>query len=119
MDGQTLRFQTAIAAGATTANVVQGSLVQYPGVPSMVRVAATVPAAATGDILMTLKLGGRVVAPDQVVPIESAAGRGPDAQLGWMIAAPARGSDLIELTYRNIDAANATTITSLVNVEPV
>lgn len=116
---QTLRFQSAIAAGATLANVLAGSLVQYPQQPSVVRVAATVPAAATGDILMSLRIGGRLVAPDQVVPIEAAAGRGPDAQLGWMIAAPAMGNELLELVARNIDAANATTITWLVQVDPI
>ncbi len=118
MEGQVLRFTTSVAAGATSANVVQGSLVQYPGRDSMVQVAATIPAAAAGTILMTVKLGGRVVAPDQVVPIESAAGRGPDSQLGWLVSAPARGSDLIELTYRSTNAG-AVVVTSLVSVVPV
>lgn len=116
---QTLRFTSAIAAGATLTNVLAGSLVQYPQQPSVCRVAATVPAAATGDILFTLKIGGRVVAPDQLVPIETAAGRGPDSQLGWLIAAPAMGNELLELTARNQDAANATVITWLVQVDPI
>jgi len=116
---QTLRFSSPIAAGVSLANVLAGTLIQYPGQPSVVRVAATVPAAATGDILMSLRIGGRLVAPDQVVPIESLAGRGPDAQLGWLIAAPAMGNELLELVARNQDAANATVITWLVQVDPV
>jgi len=123
-NAQTLRLQTgAIAAGARTGNVLQGTLVQYPGEPSMVRIAATVAAAAAGDGLMSLGVGGRNVTgtPGQLVPTELAAGRGPDAQLGWLYQGPALGSDLLELAFINQDTVNpiaAPGVTVLVEVEP-
>lgn len=124
-NSQTLRIQTgAIAAGARTGNVLQGTLVQYPGAPSMVNVSATLPAAAAGDGLMSLSIGGRNVTgtPGQLVPTELAAGRGPDAQLGALYAGPALGDDLLELAFINQDTVNAIAapgITVIVNVEPL
>jgi len=109
MNDQTLRFTTgAIAAGARTGNIVQGSLVQYPGAPAVVRVSATVPAAASGDGILSVNIGGRNVTgtPGQVIPTELAAGRGPDSQLGWLSSGPALGSDLIEIIVINSDTAN-------------
>jgi len=123
-NAQTIRPNTgAIAAGATTANVLQGTLIQYPGAPSMVRVAASVPAAAAGDGLMNLSIGGRnVTGAGQVIPTELAAGRGPDSQLGALYAGPALGDDLLELAFINQDTVNAIAapgITVIVNVEPL
>jgi hypothetical protein len=122
---QTLRPNTgAILAGARTANILAGTLVQYPGADSMVRVAATVPAAAAGDALMSLSIGGRNVTgtPGQLVPTELAAGRGPDAQLGWLYSGPALGGDLLELSIQNQDTVNAIAapgVQFLVEVTPI
>lgn len=125
MNDQTLRIQTgAIAAGARTGNVVQGTLVQYPGAPAVVRIAATVPAAAASDGLLSVTIGGRnVTGPvGQLIPTELAAGRGPDAQLGFLYAGPALGSDLLEIVVINQDTTNAIAApgaTVLVQVEGV
>lgn len=124
MNDQTLRIQTgAIAAGARTLNVLAGTLVQYPGSPAVVRIAATVPAAAAGDALLNFTIGGRnVTGAGQLVPTELAAGRGPDAQLGWLYSGPALGSDLLELVVANQDLVNAIAApgaTILVQVEGV
>lgn len=125
MNDQTLRIQSGvIAAGARTGNLLQGTLVQYPGAPSVVRVAATVPAAAAGDGILAFSIGGRNVAgtPGQLIPTELAAGRGPDAQLGWLYTGPALGSDLLELSIINQDTVNAIAapgVTILVQVEGV
>lgn len=124
MNDQTLRLQTgAIAAGARTGNVLAGTLVQYPGGPAVVRVSATVAAAAAGDGLLNLTIGGRnVTGGGQLVPTELAAGRGPDAQLGWLYSGPALGSDLLELVVVNQDLVNAIAApgaTILVQVEGV
>lgn len=123
-NAQTIRPNTgAIAAGVTSPNILQGTLIQYPGAPSMVRVAATVAAAAAGDGLMNLSIGGRnVTGAGQVIPTELAAGRGPDAQLGWLYEGPALGDDLLELSVRNIDTVNpiaAPGVQFIVQVEPV
>ena len=125
MNEQTLRLQSGvIGAGARTANLLLGTLVQYPGGPAMVRVSATVPAAAASDGLLNLTIGGRnVTGPiGQLIPTELAAGRGPDAQLGWMYSGPALGSDLLELVIVNQDTVNpiaAPGATVLVQVEPL
>jgi hypothetical protein len=125
MNDQTLRFQTGvIAAGARTGNIVQGSLVQYPGAPAVVRIAATVPAAAASDGILSVSIGGRNVTgtPGQLVPTELAAGRGPDAQLGWLYSGAALGSDLLEVYVINQDTVNpiaAPGATVLVQVEGV
>ena len=125
MNDQTLRISSGvIAAGARTGNLLQGTLVQYPGAPAVVRVAATVPAAASGDGLLSLTIGGRVVTGPvgQLIPTELAAGRGPDAQLGWLYSGPALGNELLELVVINQDAVNpiaAPGATVLVQVEGV
>lgn len=124
MNDQTLRLQTgAIAAGARTLNLLAGSLVQYPGAPAIVRVAATVPAAAANDGLLNLSIGGRnVTGAGQLIPTELAAGRGPDAQLGWLYSGPALGNELLELTIANQDLVNpiaAPGATVIVQVEGV
>jgi len=107
MNDQTLRIATGvIAIGARTGNLLQGTLVQYPGAPAIVRVAATCLAADANKGLLTLSIGGRNVlgTPGQVIPSELAAGRGPDAQLGWMWSGVALGSDLLELAVINTSA---------------
>jgi hypothetical protein len=72
-------------------------------------VAATVPSAAASDGLLALTIGGRVVTGPvgQLIPTELAAGRGPDAQLGWLYSGPALGNELLELVVINQDTANA------------
>lgn len=125
MNDQTLRITSgAVAAGARSGNLLQGTLVQYPGAPAVVRIAGTVAAAAAGDGIMAFSIGGRNVAgsPGQVIPTELAAGRGPDAQLGWLYSGPALGSDLLELSVINIDTVNpiaAPGVTFIVQVEGV
>jgi len=123
-NAQTIRPNSgAILAGATTANILQGTLIQYPGAPSMVRVAATVPAAAAGDGLLNLSIGGRnMTGAGQVIPTELTAGRGPDAQLGWLYEGPALGDDLLGMNVRNIDTVNAIAapgVQFIVQVEPI
>jgi hypothetical protein len=109
VNDQTIRPSTgAIPAGTRTQNILQGLLIQYPGSPAIVRVAATVPAAAAGDGVMNLTIGGRnVTGNGQIIPTELAAGRGPDAQLGWLYEGPALGNELLELTVQNADTVNA------------
>ena len=120
-----LRLTTGvIAAGARTTNLLQGTLIQYPGVPSVIRVTGTVPSAASGDGLLQLTIGGRVVtgAVGLLIPTELAAGRGPDAQLGWLYEGPAMGSELLELVTVNQDTTNAIAApgaTILIQVQPV
>jgi hypothetical protein len=124
MNDQTLRLQTgAIAAGARTLNVLAGTLVQYPGGPAVVAISATVPAAAASDGVLNLTIGGRnVTGAGQLIPTELAAGRGPDAQLGWLYRGPALGNELLELVVVNQDLVNAIAApgaTILVQVEGV
>lgn len=122
---QALRITSGvIAAGARSTNLLANTVIQYPGSPSIVRVTATLAAAAAGDGLLQLTIGGRVVTGPLgvLIPTELAAGRGPDAQLGWLYAGPAMGDELLELIVVNQDTVNpiaAPGVTALINVDPV
>jgi hypothetical protein len=116
---QTIRGRAAgIAAGATTANQLLGTLIQYPGSPSNISVSATCPAAGANAVFKTLTIGGRVVAPEQLVPTEAAAGRGPDANLGFLVQDVALGGDLLDRKFRNSGGA-ANDVSFLVVCEPI
>jgi hypothetical protein len=107
---QTLREITgAIVASGATANLLLGTTLQTANRPSMLRVTATVPAAAASDARMDVFAGGRQLTgrAGQNVPTELAAGRGPDNQLGWLLERPVAAGELLELVFRNIDTVNA------------
>lgn len=108
MSFQQVRDNTGvIAISGTTANLLLGTTLQVASVPSMLRISATAPTASSGDGRMDVFAGGRQLTgrQGQVVPTELAVGRGPDAQLGWLLESPVAAGELLELVFRNTDAA--------------
>jgi len=108
MSFQQVRDQTGlIPISGQTGNLLLGTTLQVAAVPSMLRITATAPAANPGDGRMDVFAGGRQLTgrQGQVVPCETFVGRGPDAQLGWLLEAPVAAGELLELVFRNTDGA--------------
>lgn len=109
MSYQQLRDSTgAIVASGTTANLLLGTTLQTAAVPSVLMITASLPAAAAQDGRMDVFAGGRQLTgrQGQLVPVESVAGRGPDAQLGWLGEWEVAAGELLELVFRNVDTVN-------------
>jgi hypothetical protein len=106
---QVQRFTSgAVAAGVTTANLLLGSLFMQPPQDSVIKFAASCAAAAAQDGLMTVRIGGRVVAQEMIVPVESIAGQGPTPlSTGPLYQGVAMAGELVELIIRNADTVNA------------
>lgn len=106
---QVQRFTSgAIAAGVTTANLLLGTLFMQPPQASVVKFAATVAAAAAGDALLSVRIGGRTVALEMIVPVESIAGQGPTPLgTGPLYSGVIMPGELVELFVRNGDTVNA------------
>lgn len=123
MSFQQLRDTTGVTvAGGTTTNQLLGTTLQTAGVPSMLRVTATAPTASANVGRMALFAGGRLLTGrnGQVVPNEGAnAGRGPDAQLGWLVEAPVAAGELLELTFTTSAVVAAPGITWIAQLEPL
>jgi hypothetical protein len=125
MSYQTPRDSTgAIVASGQTTNLLLGTTLQSPARPSVLRVTAALPTAASGDGRMDVYAGGRQLTSRNgaVVPVESVAGRGPDAQLGWIGEWEVAAGELLELYFRNTDTANAIAapgITWFAQLEPI
>lgn len=73
----TWRKTITLGAGASNASILQGSIYEFPSAPTRVVVAA---AANVGTTAIGINFGSRTIAPqsDNVVPLEPAAGVGPN-----------------------------------------
>ena len=123
MPEQGQRFNTALAASQLTGNVLLGTLYQQPMQDSAFSVAASLPAlaATNGNVQATVRIGGRVVLQDAVVPVESVVGQGPTPlAVGNLYTGTVLAGELIELIYRNTvaTAVLAPGVTSFVNINP-
>lgn len=113
----------AIAAGVTTANILLGTLFMQPPTNSAFKMSASVAAAASGDGLVSIRIGGRTVCLEAVVPVESVAGQGPTPLgIGPLYSGVAMAGELIELFVRNQDTVNAIAapgVTFYVSIDPI
>jgi hypothetical protein len=119
---QQLRDTTgATVANVSTANQLLGTTLQTASVPSMLRVTATVPSASLNVCRMNLFAGGRQLSGrnGQLVPIESAGGRGPDAQLGWLGEWPVAAGELLELLFISSAIVAAPGVTWIAQLDPL
>jgi hypothetical protein len=122
MSFQQLRDTTgATVANVSTANQLLGTTLQTASVPSMLRIAASVPSASANVARMNLFAGGRQLTGrnGQLVPIESAAGRGPDAQLGWLGEWPVAAGELLELMFISSAIVAAPGVTWIAQLDPL
>ena len=91
----------SVAASSTSANVLAGEVIEFPGQPSSVIVAATVPAASAGVVLMNLQLGSDRPVDGLALSGEASAGRGPLMPDDVMVKEVAGAADRISLTFTN------------------
>lgn len=119
---QTQRFNTALAAATLSSNVLLGTLFMQPPVDCRLQIAAALPALAgtNGLVQATLRVGGRVVLLDAVVPTEQVTGQGPSPQVGILWSGVVLAGELVEYFLRNTAPATAVAapgVTSLVTIE--
>jgi len=115
------RFNTALGASAISANVFLGSLFMQPMQDSALSIACSLPAlaATNGAVQATLRIGGRVVLQDAVVPVESIVGQGPTPlSVGNIYTGAVLAGELVELIYRNTvaTAVLAPGVTTFANI---
>lgn len=108
----------SVAANATSANVLSGEVIEFPGVPSSVVVAATVPTASANSVLMNLQLGSDRPVDGLALGAEAATGRGPILPDDILVKEVAGGADRISLTFTNT-TAGAIVVTWYVEVQPL
>lgn len=117
------RFNTALGASAISGNVFLGSLFMQPMSDCALSVASSLPglAATNGAIQATLRIGGRVVLQDAVVPVESVVGQGPTPlATGNLYTGGVLAGELVELIFRNTvaTAVLAPGVTTFANINP-
>jgi hypothetical protein len=112
------RRTTSVAANSTSANVLSGEVIEFPGVASSVIVAATVLAASANVVLLNLQLGSDRPVDGMAIAGEALAGRGPIIPDDVMVKEVAGGADRISLTFTNT-SGGAVVVTWYVEVQPL
>jgi len=115
--GTRRRRETALAAGATGLNLVADDTLRYPGVDSILEVAATCEAAAANVFNLQVEIGNTIVYTG-LVPVEALAGRGPILPDDLQFRTGVAEGDQIAIRFRNDDAAAARSGNVLFSVEP-
>lgn len=119
MPEQGQRFVTSVPVSSTSANVLLGTLFMQPMQDSALSIAAAVPAADAGIAFATVRIGGRVVLLDAVIPTESIAGQGPTPlSTGNIYTGGVLAGELVEYVIRNASGALVADVTSFVNINP-
>lgn len=108
----------SVPANSTSANVLAGDVIEFPGVPSTVIVAATVPFASAGVVLMNLQLGSDRPVDGLALSGEATVGGGPKVPDDVMVKEVAGAADRIALTFTNT-TAGAIVVTWFVEVQPL
>ena len=93
-----IRKTQTVTAGATTANLVAGSVFEFLTRPSAVRVFAAQDT-ATGAVEMTFKLGNVVFGEDLPLPVKTA-GLGPDQDQDKLVGAMGAPGDRISVILK-------------------
>lgn len=112
--GLSKRFSTTIAAGATNANLLSDVIGQRVG-PERTghfSLKLTVPSGSAGDAEAEVFASGRTLKERSVVPVETAAGLGPNNETPIFCSEPVvHGEELIVRVY-NTDGVNPVTVTA-------
>lgn len=115
------RDSRAVAASATVANILTGTLWEFARVPTLVSVYGAQDGAATATpILATMFLGNSTPMENFPVPNGPAAGQGPNRNDHLM--APnhlAHPNDRIVFRLQNTDPVNASNVRTLFDFVPV
>jgi hypothetical protein len=119
MPEQGQRFLTSQAISSTSQNVLLGTLFMQPMQDCGITIAAAVPAADAGIAFATVRIGGRVVLQEAIVPTESIAGQGPTPlSTGNLYSGGVLAGELVEYVIRNASGALVADVTSFVNMNP-
>lgn len=109
----TRRLVTSVAANTTSANILIGDEIQFVGRPTGLRVATTVPAAAAGVLLLTVRAQNRILVENYAVGAENAAGVGPVMRDNEAAAQAVVPGDVLSITFTN-PTGGAIVVTTLV-----
>ena len=113
------RFSTgAVAAGATTANLLADSTLRYPGEDSALEVAATTEAAGLLDQTIIVEVGNQLVY-DGILGVEQTVGGGPRLPDNVLVRTGVGRGDQISVRVRNDDAVATPISVALIDVTPV
>jgi len=111
--GLSKRFTASIPAAGQTANVLADVIGQRVGPErtGLFRVKLTCVAAAAGDLEAEFFASGRTLKERSTVPIETAAGVGPNLDTPWLVNEPVmNGEELIVRVYNANVGAQVITI---------
>jgi hypothetical protein len=115
-----IRRSYSIPLSSTIQNVLAGESIEFAAEDSMLTLAATVPAAASGDASLTLRLTDEVVMDRALVGVENLAGAGPQLPYNVLKARqPVGRGDHLILSAINTDAATAAVVSIIVELEPL
>jgi hypothetical protein len=101
----TTRFNVNLAAGAANRQVLQGSLFEVIEQAGTLVIAAVADTAAGNLFLAEVLIGSETVMEESPVPLEPAAGQGPNLQDHILIREPVTPGDKVTLRVRNADVA--------------
>lgn len=118
MASGTRRFATiALAAGATSVNLLADDTLRYPGVPSSLEIAATTEAIGLQDQLLVVEVGNQIVYTG-ILPVEQVAGQGPAIPRNTLVRTGVAGGDQISIRVTNQDAVATPISVVLIDVSP-
>jgi len=109
----TTRDNRVIATGVTVLNILDGSLFENISRRGSLTVAAVCTNAT--EVLMSILAGSETLLEESTVPLEPAAGQGPNLQDHLMLLEAVERGDKITIRLRNTGAGNNTvrTLTSV------
>lgn len=115
----TRRLSTgALAALATSPNLLADDTLRYPGQASSLEVAAACDAAGAGDQTLVVEVGNQVVFTG-IVPVERGAGEGPLLPDNVMVRTGVAPGDQISIRVTNGDGVATPTTVVMADVSPV
>ncbi len=112
------RFVTAaLAAGATSPNLLADDTLRYPGDLSSLEIAATTEAIGLQDQLLVVEVGNEIVY-SGILPVEAIAGRGPILPDDILVRTGVAPGDQVAVRVTNEDAVATPTSVVLIDISP-
>ncbi len=118
MASGTRRLATlALAAGATSPNLLADDTLRYPGQPSSLEIAGTTEAIGLGDQRLVVEVGNQIVFTG-ILPVEQVAGQGPALPRNVLVRTGVAAGDQISVRVTNEDGVATPISTTLIDVSP-
>lgn len=119
MAAGTRRFETVVPIAGVTENILAGTPLEYPGVPSSLEIYCACILAALGEITMDVIIGTDLVAEGMAIGIETVAGEGPRVPQHQVLVDAIAPADHVQIRLRNAAAAATRQVYTLVRIQPV